>query len=264
MTDNPRSILAADLSTLQQDRVFHGFFTRKCGVSTGIYKSLNAGLESDDVREHVLENRRRVADSLGVRKRHLVTVHQVHSANDVTVKAPFAGECPRADAMVTRTDSLVLGVLTADCWPVLFAGRPGTRYRRSSCRLARRPGRHSGKYRISYASPWCKKGRYPGHPRPLCIGPQNYEVGKEFHAIFLAASSANKHYFLPSPKPGHFYFNLLSFITGRLKKAGLQTGTLDICTYADESRFFSYRPTTHNHEPDYGRQISAIILERQP
>jgi len=204
MTDNPRSILAADLSTLQQDRVFHGFFTRKCGVSTGIYKSLNAGLESDDVREHVLENRRRVADSLGVRKRHLVTVHQVHSANDVTVKAPFAGECPRADAMVTRTDSLVLGVLTADCWPVLFAGRPGTRYRRSSCRLARRPGRHSGKYRISYASPWCKKGRYPGHPRPYVSARRIMKWGKNFMPYFLLPAAPTNIIFYLRRNPAIF------------------------------------------------------------
>jgi len=254
--------MAPDLSALQKDYVFHGFFTREGGVSTGIYKSLNTGLGSDDVREHVLENRRRITSFLGVREKHLVTVHQTHSTDVVTVEAPFADNRTKADAMVTNVTGLALGVLTADCGPVLFAD---TRARVIGAAHAGWRGALAGILENTVSAMQALGARRKDIVAVLgpCIGPQDYEVGEEFRTVFLADDNANKHYFVHSQKNGHFHFNLWSFITDRLKNIDVKASAVNICTYADESRFFSYRRTTHNHESDYGRQISTIVLGKQ-
>lgn len=263
MTDTPRPVLAPSLSALQKNHIFHGFFTREGGISEGIYKSLNVGLGSDDVREHVLENRRRITETLGIPEKQLVTVYQIHSANVVTVTAPFTGERPKADAMVTNIAGLALGVSTADCGPVLFAdARAGV----IGAAHAGWRGALGGVLDNTIAAMQKLGARKEEIVAVLgpCIGPQHYEVGEEFHKTFHDRDPVYKKYFTSSQKTGHYYFNLWAFITDRLQKLGIiRTDSLNMCTYTDEKRFFSYRRKTHRHEPDYGRQMSTIILRKQ-
>ncbi|KZK80572.1 Laccase domain protein YfiH [Pseudovibrio sp. Ad13] len=239
----------------------HGFFTRERGVSSGIYKGLNVGLGSSDVREDVLENRRRVADQLGTTPERMVTPYQIHSAKALSVSAPFAEEDDRrADALVTNTPGLAIGILTADCGPILFAD-PDNRVIGAA---------HSGwKGAVDGILPntvqaMQQLGANPSNITAVMgpmISQQAYEVGPEFVVRFLEQSQDNKRFFVPSQKPLHSMFDLPAFIKAQLDKLGLKDVIdLKLCTYADADRFFSYRRTTHNKEPDYGRQISTIML----
>lgn len=240
----------------------HGFFTRQGGVSDGIYAGLNVGLGSDDERERVVENRRRVAAWFGAQSESLATVNQVHSPDVVVVSAESAGERPSADAMVTRVPGIVLGVLSADCGPILFADRD------------------AGVIGAAHAG-W--KGALGGVAEntiaamialgatreniTACLGPSiagaSYEVGPEFVERFLGFDPAYRQFFQPSGKPGHALFDLPALTLKRLLAAGVQAEKLDLDTYPDDTRFFSYRRTTHAQEPDYGRQISAISITRE-
>lgn len=253
-------MLTADaLETLTHVR--HGFFTREGGVSKGIYEGLNCGLGSDDDKGAVIENRARVASHLGVAKENLLTVHQIHSADVIHVTTPWRYEdAPKGDAMVTTRSDVALGVLAADCTPVLFAD--------NSARII--GAAHSG---------W--KGAFTGVLEATieamvglgatrsniiaavgpCISREAYEVGPEFRQRFIDISPANDIWFTPSARDGHFMFDLTGYVAHRLNEANIGTVTrLDRCTYADEAKFFSYRRTTHRGDPDYGRQMSAIAL----
>lgn len=240
----------------------HGFFTRRGGVSEGVYASLNIGLGSDDVREMVLENRARVATTLGVAADRLASPYQIHSADVLTVERPFTdSDDRRADALVTATPGLALGVATADCGPVLFAD---AKARVIGAAHAGWRGAFTGILNNTIAAM-----EVLGADRAnitAVLGPSisagAYETGPEFHARFVEAAEENSKYFMPSTREGHHMFNLPAFIVDRLKAAGVGlAANMGLCTYADEARFFSYRRTTHRQEPDYGRQISAIVLE---
>lgn len=241
------------------DRVRHGFFTRAGGVSEGIYRGLNVGLGSNDARENVQENRARVARWFGVEPDRLATVHQIHSPDVVTVDAGYDGSRPQADALVTATPGVVLGVLAADCGPILFCD-PQARI--VGAAHAGWKGALFGVLENTIAAMEALGARRDAIV--ACLGPsigrQNYEVGPEFVERFLAVDPAYARYFTPSEKPGHSMFDLPAFTTQRLNDAGVTAENLDICTYPDEDRFFSYRRTTHRQEPDYGRQISAIMI----
>lgn len=261
MTDTPRPLRAQELSAPGHSHVFHGFFTRQGGVSTGIYKSLNTSLGSADLGQHVVENRRRVAAALAPGQAPLVTAHQIHSDEVITVHSPFSGPRPQADALVTNVTGIALGVLTADCGPVLFAD---AKAHVIAAAHAGWRGALAGILENTVAA-MQMLGAKPHQTIAVlgpCIGPRHYEVGKELRAEFLAADKANTRYFVPSSRNGHFYFNLWLFIADRLQKTGVKAATMNICTYAD-SRFFSYRRSMHNHAPDYGRQISAIVLAKR-
>ncbi|GHB30475.1 laccase domain protein [Pseudovibrio japonicus] len=252
-------IKVPELEAMQH--IAHGFFTREGGVSSGIYKGLNVGIGSNDTREDVLENRRRVASSMGTTPEQLVTLYQIHSAKVLSVSRPFTQEDDkRADAVVTNTPGLAIGILTADCGPILFAD-PDNGVIGAA---------HSGwKGAMDGILPntveaMQKLGADPANITAV-MGPmisQNaYEVGPEFTHRFLERSQDNQRFFVPSPKPEHSMFDLPAFIKAQLDKLGLKNIIdLELCTYADEDRFFSYRRTTHNNEPDYGRQISTIML----
>ncbi len=241
--------------------VVHGFFTRQGGVSTGVYASLNCGPGSDDAPQHVAENRRLAMELLGMQESMLCTVHQVHGDDVVFVTKPWAaGSRPKADAMVTRAPGVVLGVLAADCAPVLFADP-----------IARVVGAcHSGWQGAfkgvaqATVQAMVRLGARPSSIRAAigpCIAQQSYEVGPEFRARFILKDDTFQRFFAPSPKPGHFLFDLPGFIETRLEEAGL--GLIERLardTYADAETFFSFRRTTHRGEPDYGRQLSAIAL----
>ncbi|WP_299778017.1 peptidoglycan editing factor PgeF [uncultured Roseobacter sp.] len=238
--------------------VHHGFFTRRGGASSGVFAGLNCGQGSSDQSEIVAINRARVADAMGVAPAHLISVHQVHSAEAVTVDGPFQDK-PRADALVTDKPGLALSVLTADCQPVLFAdaeaGVIGAAH-------AGWRGALDGVLEATVDA-MCALGANRGAIH-AAIGPsisqRAYEVGPEFFETFLAEDPDNARFFAN----GHgdrMLFDLPGFGLHRLRMAGVGDAEWTRhCTYADPERFYSYRRATHAKEADYGRLIAAIAL----
>jgi YfiH family protein len=250
-----------EADALKLDGITHGFFTRQGGRSTGVFDSLNCGMGSGDARENVLGNRAIVAERLGVAAHCLLSAWQVHSADAVVVTAPWAGEArPRVDGLVTRTPGLALGVLTADCGPVLFAdpaaGVIGAAH-------AGWKGALTGVTTRTLAvmeEQGAERSRVTAVIGPM-ISQAAYEVGPEFPARFVDVDKANARYFIPSRREGHAMFDLPAYLADRLRADGVGTVVdLSLCTFSDEARFFSYRRATHRHEKDYGRLISAIAL----
>lgn len=235
----------------------HGFFTREGGVSEGIYTGLNCGPGSGDTPAHIAENRRRVAAHFGQSLGQLCTLYQIHSPEVVTVTEPFT-ERPQADAMVTKTPGIVLGILTADCAPVLFADRE------AGVIGAAHAGWKGARYGVlentirAMEALGATRSTIAAVVGP-CIAQQSYEVGSEFIVQFL--TDDQQRFFAPSAKPGHFMFDLTGYVLETLRRANIHnTAAIGVDTYANEAQFFSYRRTTHRKEPDYGRQISAIHL----
>jgi len=258
----PEPLRSARLDAARRSGIRHGFFTRNGGVSAGLYDGLNVGMGSGDERASVTENRARVAQWMGVAPDALVSVHQIHSPEVIVVTEPWGAERPKADAMVTTTPGIAIGVLTADCGPVLFADA-GARV--IGAAHAGWKGALTGVLESTIAA---MEGLGAKRESILAeLGPsisrRNYEVGPEFVARFVEASPGNERYFVPSPKPGHAWFDLNRYTVDRLSAAGVKAGFLDRCTYAEEENFYSYRRATHRGEPDYGRQISAIVLEER-
>lgn len=255
----PEPIIAPALAALAGVR--HGFFTRQGGVSTGIYAGLNCGLGSTDDRAAVLENRARVAACLGFPADALATPYQVHGASVAVVERPWPpGEGPHADAVVTSRRNVLLGVGIADCGPVLFAdaeaGVVGAAH-------AGWRGAFAGVLEATVAA-MEEQGADRRHIVAV-LGPTiaqpSYEVGPDFPAPLLAADAANARFFGPSPRTGHFLFDLPGYIAARLTAMQLADVTiLGLDAYADEARFFSFRRATHRGEKDYGRMIAVIGL----
>lgn len=244
-------------------RIRHGFFTREGGVSQGIYESLNCGPGSADNPQAVAENRARAMAMLEMPATALVTVHQAHTATVVDVTAPWAeGERPTADAMVTTTPGLVLGILTADCAPVLFADR---KHGIVAAAHAGWKGALAGVLENTVSrmvALGAKPKNIVGAIGP-CIGHRSYEVGPNFPAPFMAENAGNADFFAPAPRQGHFLFDLPGYVSRKLAHVGLIDVTrVPADTCRDHARFFSYRRTTLRGESDYGRQLSAIMLER--
>ncbi|MDX8522095.1 peptidoglycan editing factor PgeF [Mesorhizobium dulcispinae] len=240
----------------------HGYFTRIGGVSGGIYQGLNIGTGSSDDQTLVAENRRRVADWMGVPADHLLTAHQVHSPDVVIAREPFASPRPKADAIVTDRPGIAVGASTADCGPVLFADAEA---RVIGAAHAGWKGAFTGVLENTVAAMeglGARRKRIVAVLGPS-IGPDNYEVGPEFVARFVEADAGNQRYFSSSAKPDHSMFDLNRYTVDRLRKAGVTAEGLGRCTYAEEDLFYSYRRTTHRKEADYGRQVSAIVLERE-
>ncbi|MDX8481404.1 peptidoglycan editing factor PgeF [Mesorhizobium sp. VK24D] len=240
----------------------HGYFTRIGGVSGGIYRGLNIGTGSSDDQALVAENRRRVADWMGVPADHLLTAHQVHSPDVVIARQPFASPRPKADAIVTDRPGIAVGASTADCGPVLFADAEA---RVIGAAHAGWKGAFTGVLENTVAMMeglGARRDRIVAVLGPS-IGPDNYEVGPEFVARFVEADAGNQRYFRPSANPGHSMFDLNRYTVDRLRGAGVIAEGLGRCTYAEEELFYSYRRTTHRKEADYGRQVSAIVLEKE-
>jgi YfiH family protein len=241
--------------------VRHGFFTREDGISKGIYATLNCGYGSNDDPGAVRENRARVARSLSVEAGKLLTVYQVHSPNVIRVSEPWDPvNAPQADAMVCDRPGIALGVLTADCAPVLFADRT------AHVIGAAHAGWKGAITGVIEATIEAMLALGAARERIIaaigpCISRDAYEVGPEFRDRFLTEGEANARWFTPSAREGYFMFDLPAYTAARLEAARIAAvATLGLCTYQDERRFFSYRRTTHRGEPDYGRQISAIAL----
>lgn len=240
-------------------RVSHGFFTRKGGVSSGIYAGLNVGGGSDDFPENVQENRHRVASYLGVVPDNLLTVHQVHSPDVIPVTEPFGAPRPKADAMVSNVPGIAIGALSADCGPVLFADHQAGVI--GSAHAGWR-GALTGVLENTINAMIELGAQRENIVAVLgpTIGPDNYEVGPEFYAQFIDKDQTFTTYFKPSAKVDHKLFDLWAFIIDRLTGAGVKAEALRQCTYADEDQFYSYRRATHRNEVDYGRQIAAIAI----
>ena len=242
---------------LKRPGIAHGFFTAEGGVSEGLYASLNCGPGSRDTPEAVAENRRRVAQALGAGA--LASLSQIHSPRvHVLTGPPSAGL--EGDAMVTATPGLALGILTADCAPVLLAD-PEARV--VGAAHAGWKGAHGGVLEAVIAAMetlGAARARIVAAVGP-CISQPSYEVGWEFRDKFLELGLRNRKFFTLSDKEGHYRFDLEGYAAHRLTAAGLGTvEKLGVCTYPPENGFFSFRRATHAGAPDYGRQISAIVL----
>lgn len=258
-TPTPQPIEATSLSRLRGIR--HGFFTREGGNSTGLYAGLNCGLGSSDDRDKVLENRRRMASALGRPDAPVVTLFQTHSATArIVTGAQDPANLPKADAVVTATPGVVVGVLTADCCPVLFAD-PDAKI--VAAAHAGWRGAVGGILEATVATmveAGARRQRILAAIGP-CIGPAAYEVGPEFQSELLALNPDNARYFSKLPGQAKPRFDLPGYVMARLGGLGLSaTQCATTCTYENESRFFSYRRSCHRKEPDYGRQISAILV----
>jgi YfiH family protein len=239
----------------------HAFFTREGGVSGGIYAGLNGGIGSRDDPAHVAENRRRMADQIGVTPPNFLTLYQVHSPDVVVTSAPWdSASRPRADALVTNTEGLAIGVTAADCGPILLAD-PNARV--IGAAHAGWKGALTGIVESTVDAMeklGAERNRIVAAIGPL-IRQHSYEVGGEFVERFVEADAENALFFLPSAREGHAMFDLAGFIRMRLENAGvLMIDDIGLDTYSDE-RFYSYRRSVHRSEPDYGRHVHAIVLE---
>jgi YfiH family protein len=240
--------------------IAHGFFTRQGGVSAGIYASLNCGLGSGDDPAHVAANRARCAEMLGVAPAGLVTAYQVHGVTVAEVAEPWTpGNGPKADALVTTRRGVALGILTADCTPILLADL------HAGVIGAAHAGWRGAKAGVTDAvvAAMVRHGARPDHivaaVGPV-IGPGSYEVGPEFRQAFLDDDPAAAVFFHDGRR-GRPHFDLAAFVIRRLERlglAGIDRVGADTC--ADAERFFSYRRSCLAAEPDYGRQLSAIAL----
>jgi YfiH family protein len=240
------------------DGVQHGFFSRRGGASSGIFEGLNCGGGSSDQSEIVAMNRDRVADAMGVAPDRLVTVHQVHSADAVTLDAPPT-DTPRADAIVTATPGLALAILTADCQPVLFADREAGVI---GAAHAGWRGAQDGVLEATLDAMerlGARRGAITAVIGPS-ISQKAYEVGQEFFERFHDDDPANARFFV-NGVAGKYMFDLPAYGLARLREAGVSSAEWTRhCTYSDPARFYSYRRATHKGEADYGRLISTIRL----
>jgi YfiH family protein len=252
-------MIQSDLLALSGIR--HAFFTRDGGISGGLYASLNGGIGSEDNAGDIRENRARMAAALGVEPSRFLTAFQIHSPTVVVAEAPWSPEArPRADAIVTRMRELAIGVTTADCGPILLAD-PVARV--IGAAHAGWRGALTGVVEATIEA-MVRLGAERGQIR-AALGPlirqHNYEVGPDLIAKFGADDPASGRFFAPAERDGHAQFDLGGYVASRLRCAGIRyVEDLELCTYEDPARFFSYRRATHRAEADYGRHVNAIAL----
>lgn len=244
-----------------QDGLRHGFFTRTDGVSTGILAAMNCGYGSNDDPANVTANRARAMALLGLPADALTTVYQVHSPDVITATEPFQhSAAPKADALVTNRPGIALGILTADCVPVLFcdpaAGVIGAAH-------AGWKGAVTGVLEATLDAMEALGARREHVLAGIGphIGWDSYEVGPEFRDRFLSVDADHESLFQPSSRIDHWMFDIGGFVDSRLRRAGVnQIQTTGLDTLAREDLFFSYRRACLRQEPDYGRGLSAICL----
>ena len=238
--------------------IAHGFFSRRGGVSRGIYASLNCGQGSRDDAAAVRENRQRVAARLDATA--LVTANQVHSATAVVAEAAWGPDArPSADAIVTKRRGLAVGVLAADCAPVLIADA------QAGVVAAAHAGWRGGLAGIIEAAIAAMEGlgACKAHMRGAvgpCIGQAAYEVGPDLQREFLMRDAESARFFSTPGAGARPHFDLSGYAVLRLRRAGIAAEAIGLCTFAHAEAFFSYRRGRAAGEPDYGRQISAIVL----
>lgn len=249
---NPPYSIAAPLTFAQ-----HGFFGRKGGVSTGDLASLNCGLGSDDDPDLIAANRQRIVDTL-MPGAALTGLYQVHGDRCIVIDQDSdLSERPQADALVTRTPGILLGILTADCVPVLFgdakagvvgaahAGWKGAILGVTDRTIAAMESLGASRHNIAAAI-------------GPCIGRASYEVDDSFVERFVFDQPANERFFAAG-KPGHAMFDIAAYVAARLAEEGItRISITGRDTYAEEAEYFSYRRACHRGENSYGRQLSAI------
>lgn len=247
------------------DGIAYGFYGRTGGVSKGMYASLNCSPGSADDQNDVAKNRSIVARDLGVKDETISTLWQCHSAACFAIKshAPLGDERAKGDALVTDVAGLAIGILTADCGPVLFVGKKADGSPVIGAAHAGWGGALGGILEDTVA----KMGQLGAAPETIraCLGPcilqQSYEVQDAFARPFLDEHDAAERFFMAARKSGHLMFDLAGYIAFRLAHTGVRHVTLmGVDTYADEENCFSFRRATHRGEPDYGRQMSAIVI----
>ena len=243
----------------------HAFFTRQGGVSKGVYESLNMGYGSGDARDSIAENRRRAMAAFGLPAAALNTVYQVHGTAVVRADGNWdPTDAPRADAQVTDRPGIAIGILTADCVPVLFAGAKPDGGRVIGGAHAGWKGALSGVLVETVAAMEAMgavRGTIHAAVGP-CIGAESYEVGPEFPEPFLEQDPGNKRFFGPGRRDGHPMFDIAGYVESRLATLSIaDIGRIEADTCAEPERYFSYRRKTLTGEPDYGRQLSAIVIE---
>lgn len=236
----------------------HGFFTREGGVSTGPYASLNCSTRAGDDPANLAENRRRVGECLSVAPEKLLGVTQIHCPRVITVETPWApGEGEQADAMVTRLPDVALGVITADCAPVLFTSKDGQIV---GAAHAGWRGALAGVLEATLEAMQAL-GVKPTDVRAVvgpCIAQESYETGEDMYTAITSADPQAARFFTPG-KPGHYQFDLAGWCVFRLERAGIgQVAALGVDTLADEKRFFSHRRRTLAGGGPIGHQISVI------
>jgi YfiH family protein len=239
----------------------HAFFTREGGVSEGLFASMNCGFGSGDDLEKVVRNRAIAADALGLADDRLITCYQIHSATVLTVETPWRREdSPRADGMVTARPGIALGVLAADCAPVLFADAEAEVIGAAHGGWR---GALTGVMEATVAAMTALGARADRIHAGIgpCIAQASYEVGPEFPGRFAEVDAASGAFFVPAARPEHFRFDLPGYIAHRLGRLGLGAVGDSACdTVADPARFFSYRRACLTGERDYGRALAAIAL----
>jgi len=240
--------------------VRHAFFTRQGGVSTGVYDSLNVGVGSRDDPDAVQENRARATAALGVELSHLLTCYQIHSNIAVTADGPFAGR-PEADGIVTRAPGLACGALSADCAPILLADGDARVIASAHAGWKGALGGVVAATVQAMIAAGARRERIVAAIGP-CIGQASYEVGEDFMDRFSVEAPGSERFFAAGRTPDKRQFDLPGFVLHRLHEAGVEraewTG-FDTC--ADENLFFSNRRGFLRGESDYGRLLSAIVLE---
>lgn len=258
MTGQPTLLRSPLLSRMAG--IEHGFFTRRGGVSRGVYESLNVGLGSRDEPARVLENRRRAAAVFGLEAADLATCFQIHSADVVVAHGPWANGRPRADGVVTGRPGLLCGALAADCAPVLLAdGDAGVV---ASVHAGWR-GALDGVIAAAVKA-MAALGASPARTAAAigpCIGPRSYEVGAEFLERFAARDPASGRFFTAGAAPGKHQFDLPAFVLSRLAAAGVEAAEwIGRDTCGEDDDFFSNRRAVRQGEPDYGRLLSVVVL----
>lgn len=245
---------------ISEHGIKHGYFTRKGGHSNGIFNSLNAGLGSGDNRKCVEQNREEICSAIDVNIQNLATLHQIHSNHVFVATEGLSFDRPKADGIVTNTKGIAIGIVTADCGPVLFAD-----HKNAVIGAAHAGWRGAFDGVLENTIIAMEKLGAERSSITACLGPtisqSNYEVGPEFYARFIEKDEKLSVYFKPSEKPDHFLYDLHAFIVSCLMQSEVNTEDLDICTYEEDENYFSYRRTTHNNEKDYGRQLSVIKLD---
>jgi YfiH family protein len=254
--------MAADVQVSRArslDGLAHGFLGRLGGVSHGEVAGLNVGLGSGDDRSAIAENRRRAVAAVSP-GRQLATVYQVHSADCVTAGDPWADDArPHADALVTDRPDLVLGIVTADCAPVLFADREAGVVGAAHAGWKGALGGVTDTTITRMEQLGARRDRIVAVVGP-CIAQASYEVDDGFQVRFCQAEAGNAAYFTPGT-PGHWHFDLEGYVAARLRARGIASvEQLGLDTYSATQRFFSYRRACHLGEASYGRQISLIAL----
>ena len=241
------------------DGIAHGFFGRRGGVSEGVCAGLNVGLGSGDDREAIHENRRRAVQAVAPGAK-LVTVHQIHSPDALYATAPWSDDArPHADAMATDRPGLALGILTADCAPVLLADAEAGVIGAAHAGWRGAFGGVIESVVVEMERLGADRGRIAAAVGP-CVARKSYEVDDGLLRRFVEAERDNERFF-SAGRPGHHQFDLEGYVLSRLAEAGLgRVEALGEDTYSQPERFFSFRRATHKGEPDYGRQISLIAL----